>query len=298
MRALASRYLAFVSHAFDRQAGRFRNTMSYARRWLEPGGSEDSHGRALWALGTVVGRSTDPGRRGLSARLFHAALRPPRADQPPGLGLRPAGHRQYLRGAEATASSKRRGEPRGQLVERYHHSRAEAWPWFSRLTTPTPGAQARAGVGGANGRRRAAGIAEKSLQWLVNEQPPPTAPSRRWAPTASCRNAAGNLRPAVVEACGGPACLTRTAHREAGGGARALPSTGPGRTRRNADLRARTGGCRDGFSERERGRGAACSPRSPSRAADARRPAGAGRNQSRARPRARRAAAVLGGRLP
>ena len=48
--------------------------MSYSRRWLEECGSEDSHGRALWALGTVVGRSANPGRHSLAGQLFHAAL--------------------------------------------------------------------------------------------------------------------------------------------------------------------------------------------------------------------------------
>ena len=43
-------------------------------QWLEECGSEDSHGRALWALGTVVGRSSDPGRQSLAGELFHAAL--------------------------------------------------------------------------------------------------------------------------------------------------------------------------------------------------------------------------------
>ena len=58
--ALADRYLAFVSHAFDRPSGRFRNFMSFARAWTESVGSEDSHGRGIWALGTVVGRSNTP----------------------------------------------------------------------------------------------------------------------------------------------------------------------------------------------------------------------------------------------
>src|SRR5580765_5686300 len=65
IRAAESRYLAFVSHAFDRATGRFRNFLSYARHWLEPCGSEDSHGRALWALGAIIGREGDP---------FHAAM--------------------------------------------------------------------------------------------------------------------------------------------------------------------------------------------------------------------------------
>ena len=33
-------------------------------------GSEDCHGRALWALGTVLGRSHDQGLRGAAGRLF------------------------------------------------------------------------------------------------------------------------------------------------------------------------------------------------------------------------------------
>jgi hypothetical protein len=74
VRVLASRYMAFLSYAFDRSSGRFRNFLSYGRQWLEPQGSEDSHGRALWALGAVVGRAGDPGRHSLAGHLFHAAV--------------------------------------------------------------------------------------------------------------------------------------------------------------------------------------------------------------------------------
>ncbi len=74
VRTLAARYLGFVSHGFNRTRGRFRNFMSYSRQWLEEYGSEDSHGRALWALGTLVGRSSDRGKRSLAWELFHAAL--------------------------------------------------------------------------------------------------------------------------------------------------------------------------------------------------------------------------------
>ena len=50
---LSSIYLSFLFDAFDSETGRFRNFMSYDRRWLDRIGSEDSHGRALWALGVV-----------------------------------------------------------------------------------------------------------------------------------------------------------------------------------------------------------------------------------------------------
>ena len=57
---LSHRYLAFVWYAFNAETGRFRNFMDYQRNWLEDVGSEDSHGRALWSLGTALGRSTTP----------------------------------------------------------------------------------------------------------------------------------------------------------------------------------------------------------------------------------------------
>ena len=75
---LSRRYLTFLWHAFNDKTGRFRNFLSYDRKWLEESGSEDSHGRALWAVGTVLGNTKDPGLRGAAGRLFQKALpRPP-----------------------------------------------------------------------------------------------------------------------------------------------------------------------------------------------------------------------------
>jgi hypothetical protein len=49
--ALTGRYLAFIWYALNQKVGRFRNFLGVDRRWMEEGGSEDSHGRALWSLG-------------------------------------------------------------------------------------------------------------------------------------------------------------------------------------------------------------------------------------------------------
>jgi hypothetical protein len=57
VRTLATTYAAFLHHAFNPKTKRFHNFMSFDRRWLDEQGSDDSHGRALWALGTGVGRS-------------------------------------------------------------------------------------------------------------------------------------------------------------------------------------------------------------------------------------------------
>src|SRR4029453_4991027 len=48
--------------------------MSYDRRWLEPSGSEDSHGRTLWALADHAAAGADPARRRWAAALFKTAL--------------------------------------------------------------------------------------------------------------------------------------------------------------------------------------------------------------------------------
>lgn len=67
-------YLAFLNHAFNQRTGRFRNFMSYSRQWLEEVGSEDSHGRALWALGATVANAPDEKILAFATTLFDNAL--------------------------------------------------------------------------------------------------------------------------------------------------------------------------------------------------------------------------------
>ncbi len=71
---LSGHYMAFLNYAYSESTGRFRNFMAFDRHWLEKVGSEDSHGRALWALGTVLGRSNSHGMAGLASRIFGTAL--------------------------------------------------------------------------------------------------------------------------------------------------------------------------------------------------------------------------------
>jgi hypothetical protein len=40
--------------------------MDYQRNWLEESGSDDSHGRTLWALGTLLGRAPGDPEHGRS----------------------------------------------------------------------------------------------------------------------------------------------------------------------------------------------------------------------------------------
>jgi hypothetical protein len=68
------RHLTFLDEAFDARLGRFRNFRSAAGDWLEAVGSEDSHGRALAALGETALRVEDRSVERLSRDLFAAAL--------------------------------------------------------------------------------------------------------------------------------------------------------------------------------------------------------------------------------
>src|SRR5712691_4789656 len=71
---MTTRFAAFIQHAWNPDTRRFRNFMSYDRRWLEESGSEDSHGRTLWALAECARDDADPSRRRWAAALFKTAL--------------------------------------------------------------------------------------------------------------------------------------------------------------------------------------------------------------------------------
>jgi glycosyltransferase involved in cell wall biosynthesis len=174
VRALASRYLAFVSHAFDQRLGRFRNFMSYDRRWTEMSGSDDSQGRALWALGTVVGRSWGPGRQSLAGRLFQSALpvvahlTSPRAWAFALLGID-----EYLRAfqGDTNVQSVRKALAE-ELFGLYLKTSRPEWPWFEdRITYCNPRLSHALIVSGTLMDRpemTAAGL--RSLEWLVQIQ--------------------------------------------------------------------------------------------------------------------------------
>ena len=71
---LTARLAAFVQHAWNPDTRRFRNFMSFDRSWLEDIGSEDSHGRTLWALGECARSDASQSRRRWAASLFAEAL--------------------------------------------------------------------------------------------------------------------------------------------------------------------------------------------------------------------------------
>ena len=256
---LASRYLAFLWHAFDPATKRFRNCLSYECQWQEPEGSEDSHGRALWGLGTVLGRSKNAGLRGAAGRLFELAVpaavefKSPRACAFALLGLQEyldsfPGDRAALSASDALAN---------RLLNSYRSNRSDDWKWFESglaySNARLPQALMRAGVRAANEEMVAAGL--EALDWLVTIQRCEV--KGHFVPVGSqgfhsktTEKARFDQQP--VEACANvSACL------------QAYRATGKGRWRREAwsafnwflgdnDLQIAlydpaTGGCRDGL---------------------------------------------------
>lgn len=68
-------FSSFVQHAWNKDTGRFRNFMSFSRNWLEDMGSEDSHGRTLWALGNCAKNGTDNSQKTWAKNLFNEAYK-------------------------------------------------------------------------------------------------------------------------------------------------------------------------------------------------------------------------------
>lgn len=168
------RYLAFLWLAFDSDTGRFRNFLGYDRRWLEDVGSEDSHGRALWALGTVLGHAQDAGLRGATGRLFEAALpavsefKSPRAWAFCVLGTQ--AYLDWFPGDRAIQGI--RNALANRLLDIYERTHSNRWHWFEKSLSYSnarlPQALMLAGWRSNNKRMIAVGI--ESLEWLVAAQ--------------------------------------------------------------------------------------------------------------------------------
>ena len=129
---LASRYLAFLGHSLNPANGRFRNLLSYARVWSEAQGSEDCHGRALWALGTVLGRSKDQALRGAAGRLFESAIPTVVAfTSPRAWAFALLGIQEYLNCFPGDRDVHKLGSVLAtRLVELYGANQSPDWTWF------------------------------------------------------------------------------------------------------------------------------------------------------------------------
>jgi glycosyltransferase involved in cell wall biosynthesis len=168
------RYLAFLEHAFHPEKRRFRNFLGYDHRWIEDQGSEDSHGRSLWALGTLLARSENPGMRGAAGRLLEFSLPPaleftsPRAWAYTLLGIQ-----EYLNSYPGDRDAQKvRSVLSRRLHEMYEATRRKDWKWFENVlaygNARLPQAMLVVGSACADDRMVFAGL--EALDWLLKTQ--------------------------------------------------------------------------------------------------------------------------------
>jgi glycosyltransferase involved in cell wall biosynthesis len=183
LQRLATSYAAFLMAAFDRDRKRFRNFMGYDRRWTEEVGSDDSHGRALWALGACVGRSRRPDLPAWAAPLFELALPVlTEMESPRAWAFGLLGVNEYLR---RFSGDRLAGQVRdalaGRLLELHDRSATPDWPWFEPILTYDNARlpQALIASAAAGGDPRALEVGLASLRWLMTVQ---TAPQGHFRP--------------------------------------------------------------------------------------------------------------------
>jgi len=170
-------YLAFLNHALHPETNRVRNFMSFDRRWLEEVGSEDSHGRTVWAMGYTVAHAPTNSILGLATRLFKQAIRPcldlsaPRAWAYSVLGS--LSYLQRFNGdTEAKAVAVKLSR---RLLELFEKNISDDWLWFEDIVTYDNARlpQTLISAGHQLGDQKMLKLGLKVLDWLLYIQTHP-----------------------------------------------------------------------------------------------------------------------------
>jgi glycosyltransferase involved in cell wall biosynthesis len=197
---LTTRFASFIQHAWNTDAKRFRNFLSFDRRWLEDVGSEDSHGRAVWALGECSRSDLSPSRRRWASALFRDSLRTvedfssPRAWAFALLGLE--AYCDVTRSDESARRSRRVLSER--LMSLLRSVETPDWVWFetglsydnARLS------QALIVTGMATGDLDQVEAGLRTLRWLMSVQ---TAPAGFFRPVGSDTFGTHRVPPAAFD---------------------------------------------------------------------------------------------------
>jgi len=165
---------AFLNHAFDRGRRRFRNFMTFDRRWVDGVGSEDCQAHALWALGLCVAQSGQSSFQMLAAQLFEQAL-PTAAEftSPRAWAFTLIGIDEYLRRLSGDRRvTQFREALTAKLMQRYADAATDDWQWFEEVVSYAnarlPQAMILSGRSMNNDARLEVGL--KALCWLVRVQ--------------------------------------------------------------------------------------------------------------------------------
>ena len=174
IRSLATTYVAFLDHAYNPKAARFHNFLSADGRWLDVQGSEDCHGRAIWALGAAMERSPHWSSRIMANRLFAQAL-PAMVDftSPRAWAFSLIGIDEYLRHLKGDClAGDIREHLTGRLVTIFDKVAEPGWVWFEEGLTYDNAKLPHALIvsGRATGQSLVFERGMRALRWLVGVQ--------------------------------------------------------------------------------------------------------------------------------
>ncbi len=133
----ATIYAAFLNYAFDLHTGAFRNFLSFDRKWLDVTGSDDSVGRAAWAVGACIGRTRRRAFHSWAAQLLEPAVNAvAQTTSPRAWAFALIGIHEYLRRMSGDRlMNQHRDIFTTRLVELYEQNASDEWPWFEQNVT-------------------------------------------------------------------------------------------------------------------------------------------------------------------
>lgn len=130
---LLSTYLSFTYY-MQRPDGKFRNFLDYQRKFTEEEGSDDSSGRAIWALGYLIWRPPSSSYRAVALDCFKKALPHIKNLNLRGKAFSILGLSCYLRCYQYDENARMLlKECADKLVEMYKNTSEENWRWFENI---------------------------------------------------------------------------------------------------------------------------------------------------------------------
>lgn len=126
-------YCSFVRY-MQRESGRFANFLDYRRNYLEEEGSDDSNGRAIWALGFLAWRTKSETYRSFSTEILKKSFRIIPKLNLRGKAFSLLGLVGYLRafGADEQALELLKNVTK-DLLDAYAKNSDSQWKWFEEI---------------------------------------------------------------------------------------------------------------------------------------------------------------------
>jgi len=174
MLPLMHTYLSFLAHAFDDKSGRFHNFMNYDRHFSDVIGSEDSHARAMWGLGTGVALCPYESMIALATRLFKSAL--PVTEgfaSPRAWAFTIVGIQAYLRRFGGDSEVRRcRAVLSERLLRHFTDNMRDGWNWCEDVVTYANAKLPHALLMSGKWMQRSdmIDVGKAALQWLLDVQ--------------------------------------------------------------------------------------------------------------------------------